>query len=174
MADYEIDGVLQKRDKRRKIDQQELIALATARKGDGSPFTHAEMARHLGVTRPAITKALKQIPPSILHSHDVHTFRQNRADIFAEMQRLILTYMTPEKMKGASLNQLGTMFGIIYDKERLEKGQATQHVAQINKSMIDDKSMAKIREVIQEMTQAQISKAKSESYAMTRGDSRAE
>lgn len=158
-------------DKRRKIDQQELIALATARKGDGSKFTQAEIARHLGVTRPAVTKALDQIPQSILNSHDVTTFRKNRADIFAEFQRLILTYMTPEKMKGASLNQLGTLFGIVYDKERLEKGQATAHVAQINKNLVDEKSLRKIREVIQEMTQQQISNAKQESLARTKGDS---
>lgn len=169
----EASGVYRKKDKRRKIDQQELIALATARKGDGSPFTQEEIARHLGVTRPAVTKALKQIPPSVLNSHDVNTFRNNRADIFAEFQRLILTYITPEKLKGSSINQLGTLFGIVYDKERLEKGQATSHIAQVNMSMIDDKSMRKIREVIAEMTNAQLAKAKQESLAMSKssGDS---
>jgi hypothetical protein len=167
----EIAGIPKKRDGRVKIDQQELIALATARKGDGSPFTHQEMARHLGVTRPAVTRALAKIPKSVLASHDVQTFRKNRADIFADMQRMILTYMTPEKLKGASINQLGTLFGIVYDKERLEKGQATAHVAQINRSMLDDESLKKVRQIVADITQKKIAEAKSESLAISKGDS---
>lgn len=168
----EIEGIPKKRDGRVKIDMQELIALATARKGDGSKLSQTEIARHLGVTRPAVTRALQRVPDSILASNDVNSFRKNRADIFADFQRMILTYMTPEKMKQASLNQLGTLFGIVYDKERLEKGQATQHVATVNKAMIDKQSMAKIREVIADMTAKQIAQAKQDSLAMTRGDSR--
>jgi len=153
----------------RKIDEQELIALATARKGDGSPFTHTEIAQQMGVSRPAVTKALAKLPPSLLASNDVKTYRRHRADIFADFQRLILTYITPDKLKGASINQLGTLFGIVYDKEKLERGQATQHVAVMHKSMLDEASLKKVKEVIQEITQAQITAARNESIKMSQG-----
>lgn len=148
--------------RKKSYDEHELIELAASRKPNGRPYTQAEIGAVLGISVPAVCAALKKLPQSVLQARDVQSYRNNRADIFADSQRLILQYITPEKLKKASINQLGTLFGILYDKEQLEKGRSTQNVAVINKSMIDENSMAKIKDVIKDMTRKQIAAAQKE------------
>jgi len=147
---------------KRKIDESELIRLAQERKADGRQLTHAEIAEELNVSRPAVTKALAKIPPSVLGSRDVQEFRANRPQIFAEVQRAIIRHITPEKLKKASLNQLGTLFGIFYDKERLEMGQATAHIEALNVHMIDPKALKAIKDAIKISTTKKLETAREE------------
>lgn len=148
--------------RRKTYDEHELIELASMKKPNGKPLTQAEIAGILNLSVPAVNMALKKLPQSVLNARDVESYRKNRADIFADAQRLILQYITPDKLKKASINQLGTLFGILYDKEQLEKGRSTSNVAVLNKSMIDEASMAKIKDVIKDMTTKQIEAARDE------------
>jgi hypothetical protein len=134
------------------IDNEQLIFLAQQIKSDGKPWTHQEMADDLGCSRTAVTRALMKLPPALLEARDVTKFREKRADIFAEVQREIMKYITPEKLKNASLAQLGTLFGIFYDKERLEAGQPNVIAAQFNVDM-DPETMKIVRKAIQTKTE---------------------
>jgi len=145
---------------KRKIEMKELIDLAQVRDELGKPLTHEAIAKSLGVSRGAVTKALKKVPPSVLAARNVETFRNARADIFAEAQRLALTYlMDPTKLKAASPQQLMTVIGILYDKERLEQGKATEHVAVAQVSKLDPDSLKAIKDAIRRSTQQKIAEA---------------
>ncbi len=53
----------------------------------------------------------------------------NRPFILALEQEKIRQHITPAKLAKASARDLAVMFGIFYDKERLETGQSTQNIA---------------------------------------------
>lgn len=108
-------------------------------------------AEELGVSRAAIIKRRKQLPSGCL-SKDLTQFRQKRADIFAEIQKMILMYITPDKLAKSSLQQLGTLFGIMYDKERLEQNLATEHIAHAHYEVLDDQTKESIRKLTDELT----------------------
>lgn len=150
--------------KRHKIDEGELIKLANVIKDDGGVLTHEEIATEMGVSRVGVTRALQRIPPEILSGRTVEEYRQNRAKMFAGMQRMILQNITPEKLKMASLAQLGTLFGIFYDKERLEKGQSTENNAMAIRLELDDESKAKVQEAIAALTHQKIKTAREEAH----------
>jgi hypothetical protein len=75
---------------------------------------------------------------------------------------MILQYITPQKLKKASINQLGTLFGIMYDKEQLERGRATSHTMTVNVQAIDPKIMHKIQEAIALSTQQKLQESRKE------------
>jgi hypothetical protein len=68
-------------------------------------------------------------------------YQENRGDILDAVQHRALLNITPEKLAKASPAELMTVFGISYDKARLERGQATG----INVSVLLDVAQA-IRE----------------------------
>ena len=94
----------------KKFTDIELITALDHHKGNVT-----RVAEALGVSRAAVIKRKKKIPEGII-TPDVETFRQERANIFASIQQALLRYITPDKLKGASLAQIGTLFGIMYDK----------------------------------------------------------
>ena len=149
---------------RRKIDIQELIALANQRRPDGKPWTQTEMAEKLGVTRVAVARQLAKLSPSLISSRDVSQYREERADIIAELQQTLIRHITPDKLNRASLSQILMAFGILYDKERLERDQSTQNTAvQIKTSDLDAEDKEKFRELIKEMTQKRLEESRNTS-----------
>ena len=58
-------------------------------------------------------------------------YKVNRADILAIKQVDCLNALTGAKLKNASVRDLTIVFGTLYDKERLERGQSTSNVATI-------------------------------------------
>lgn len=153
--------------KRNPIDETQLMELANVVKEDGGVLTHQEIADEMGVSRVGVTRALQRIPPELLSGRTVEEYRQNRAKMFAGIQRMILQNITPDKLKNASLAQLGTLFGIFYDKERLEHGQSTENNAMAIKIQLDDASKAKIQEAIAALTQQKIKEARKDNGAET-------
>jgi hypothetical protein len=108
-------------------------------------------AEELGVSRAAIIKRRKTLPAGCL-TKDLKDFRQNRADIFAELQKMLLMYITPEKLAKASIQQIGTLFGIMYDKERLEQNLATEHIAHAHYEVLDDNTKRRLEQLTKELT----------------------
>jgi predicted transcriptional regulator len=152
------------------INKDELMKLAVMRKPNGNKMTHEEIANELGVSRGAVTKALAKIPKSMLIRNDIDNFRKARAEIFADIQKLILTYITPAKLKGSSLQQLGNLFKIFYEKEKLELGQATEHIAVIHKNNLDKATVAMIQKAIEEATDKQMAEARETSRQLAQGN----
>jgi hypothetical protein len=56
-------------------------------------------------------------------------FKTARADVLAVHQMRLLEGLTDDSLKEVSPYQKVGMFGILYDKERLERGQSTANVA---------------------------------------------
>lgn len=88
-------------------------------------LTKAQAAKVLGCDHSNISQRLKAIDyvPEYLK-----TYKDNRADILAYYQAEILKHITPDRLKKATATQLATMYGIFYDKERLERGQSTDNI----------------------------------------------
>ena len=55
-------------------------------------------------------------------------YKDNRADIMALKGRQALNSITQEKLQKASPSQAAMVYGVLYDKERLERDQATANV----------------------------------------------
>jgi len=84
-----------------------------------------EIAKLLGCDKSNIIKRLQHHNDKIASLPD---YKKHKADVLALKQREILNNITPDKLNDASGLQLTTMFGILYDKERLERGQSTENV----------------------------------------------
>jgi hypothetical protein len=75
---------------------------------------------------------LKNLSPLVKDPEATEDYKKNRADILADMGRRLLAGVTPEKIEKARVGELILAHAQISDKERLERGQATQNVAHIN------------------------------------------
>lgn len=130
----------------KKFTDIELIAALNLHEGNVS-----RAAKDLGVTRAAVIKRKKILPEGVI-APTLKDFREKRADTFARIQQLLLQYITEDKLKKASLQQIGTLFGIMYDKERLEKNLATEHIAHAHYQMLDESQMAKVKQLAKDLT----------------------
>ena len=132
---------------KKQFSDVDLIAALNATGGNNT-----KAAEILGVTPTAVLKRRNLLPDGVF-IENIEEFRNSRADIFARIQQTLLQYITPEKLKGASLAQLGTLFGIFYDKERIEKNLATEHIAHVVQERIHPEDMQKIKVLIKDMTE---------------------
>lgn len=57
-------------------------------------------------------------------SAEVERFKSVRADLLALVQKRLLSSVTEDEIKKASLKDKMWVFGVLYDKERLERGKA--------------------------------------------------
>jgi len=80
-----------------------------------------------GVSRQAVHKALK--PYLDGDDIDLETWKQRRADILAHKQAVTLSKLNPADIEKASPRDKAVIFGVLYDKERLERNQSTSNVS---------------------------------------------
>jgi hypothetical protein len=94
-----------------------------------TPATPPEIANRLHIPRQTVHHALKRygIEPNRLDS-----FKKHRADVFADLQDRILSSVTTEDIQKTPAIQRITGAAILYDKERLERGQSTSNQAVIH------------------------------------------
>ena len=156
--------------KRGRIDKDELIKLMCARTPEGRKYTHSEMAAQLGVSRGAVTAMIPKIPEEIVAKRNVENYRAARAELFADLQKLILTYITPQKLKASSLQQLGNLFKMFYEKEKVELGQVTDTVVVIHKNKLDTETIKQIEEAIGSATAKRLAASRKESLALAKGE----
>jgi hypothetical protein len=64
-----------------------------------------------------------------VNQQHLKTYKSNRADIIAGMQSRLLASVTDADIKKAPLGSRIMAAGILYDKERLERGQSTANVS---------------------------------------------
>lgn len=133
-----------------KFTDMELIAALNMHNGNVS-----RAAQELQVTRAAVIKRKKVIPEGVL-APTITEFRSQRADVFARLQQILLQHITEKKLKGASLAQIGTLFGIMYDKERLEKNLSTENIAhnQYKTMTAEDREM--IKAIVKSRTESKL------------------
>ena len=63
--------------------------------------------------------------------------------MFAATQSRILNNLTDDDIKKGSMLQKATAVGILYDKERLERGQSTENVATFHADIAEIRAMRK-------------------------------
>jgi hypothetical protein len=93
-----------------------------------TPATPPIIAAKINTTLQNVHQVLERygIEPNTLES-----YKQHRADILAGKQEAILSSIDTEAIKGMPVGQRIMSYGILYDKERLERGQSTENVHQV-------------------------------------------
>jgi len=89
-------------------------------------LSYREIAAYFGVKHSSVYAKIRHLLPDNI---DVQAYKNNRADVFAGKQAELLNALTSKKQKDMSGLQAVTALGILYDKERLERGQSTSNIA---------------------------------------------
>ena len=101
-----------------------------------------------------IASLLKCSPSNITRRlQDVDVVKQyvnHRPFILQQIQRKIINYISDAKLQKANPYQLALMYGIFYDKERLETGQSTQNIAYADIIAAQAKAKAGLDDLIAE------------------------
>jgi len=90
--------------------------------------TYTDIGKVFNVSKQAVEQALRPYKGKF---RQLEQYKVNRADILAEIQLEILKSLDCDSIKKASAYQRIGMYGILYDKERLERGESTENVSVI-------------------------------------------
>lgn len=123
--------------KKRKIDIQKALELHF--KG----LNFSEIAKHFDVTKQAVRELIRRYLPVDI---SVEWFKKNKSAMIHAKQAQILNSLSPEDIKEASAYQKVGMFGILYDKGRLEDGQTTENVGYADYTEAIDELDRQLRE----------------------------
>lgn len=102
-----------------KLDKSKMLELKQV-----NGMSYAEIAALDGTTPQNIHSKIKDLLPT----EETNTYQQHRADILAEVQRKLLSNIDAKRLSKASAYQLAGAAGLLYDKERLERGQTTTNI----------------------------------------------
>ena len=124
--------------KRQKVDRSAALKLKVT-----NGLTYEEIAAIQGVSKQAVHKALQGLLPT----EDTDIYRSKRGDILAEMQRKILDSIDYHDIKKSPLGSRIVSAGILYDKERLERGLPTSILSSLSDDELDKRLVA-LREAV--------------------------
>lgn len=91
-------------------------------------MSYEQIGNAVGRDKSTVWRALKRYG---IDKQRTERFKADRSDILAGTQEKLIDIINndPEKIKKASLRDIGIVYGILDDKERLSRGQATSNVA---------------------------------------------
>ena len=135
---------------KRKFSDAEMIAMLNLNDGNIS-----KTAEELGVSRSAIVQRKEALPEGAL-IQDIAEFKAKRADLFADLQLKAMGQITADKLSKASIQQLSTFIGTMYDKERLENNQSTENVAHKVQQGLSKEDRAYFKELMDKRTKSLI------------------
>lgn len=101
-----------------------VLTLATT-----TPNTQAEIAEIANTSTAHVTQILNRYG---IDRNALDSYKKHRADILAGKQEQILNSITEDDIKGMPVGQRVMSYGILYDKERLERGESTANVDHIH------------------------------------------
>lgn len=85
-------------------------------------LTYSQIGKIFGTTKQAIHNKIKNlIPPP-----ETKSYQDHRADILSGLQLKLLSQIDPARLKKISIRDAVISAGVLYDKERLERGLSTQ------------------------------------------------
>ena len=105
------------------IEKNKAIIALAKRKPE---LSQRELAKEVGVARNTVAKALAKVSD---YKEEIELFRKQRGDILDEKQALILRAIDSKKVSEAKLRDLTVSLGIIFDKNRLERGLSTSNIS---------------------------------------------
>ena len=111
--------------------------LATALKLRFQGFSHGDLAKHFGLPKSTLQARLK---PFECRNINLPEFKTHRADILAAQQARVLMALSDDDIKKASARDKAIVFGTLYDKERLERGQSTVNLASIYSQALESRA----------------------------------
>jgi hypothetical protein len=94
-------------------------------------LSSTEIATLVGCDHTNVIRRLQRVQA---HVKALPSFKEKRADVFALIQSKALDSITDDKLKKASARDLTLISGILYDKERLERGQSTDNISVLSLS----------------------------------------
>lgn len=109
-------------------------------------LSYGEIATLTGCSRQNIQQRLAAAE---YNKEDLENFKKHRGDVFAHFQSLLINSLTPEVIKGMNPYQRIIGLSVLFDKERLQRGQSTENIsiAEIQGSIDDLQAQAaKLRE----------------------------
>ena len=89
-------------------------------------LSYSEIGAILGCSEANLCQRLRPFRHSI---DNLKSIKDNRADTLTVISDTLLTSLSEDEIKKASAYQRVGMFGVLYDKERLERGQSTENIA---------------------------------------------
>jgi hypothetical protein len=107
--------------RQKNIPIETLIDLAETKK-----LSHSQISKIIGCSAPNVTQRLQRAGITTLGN-----YKSNRADVIALVGKQILSSISDEDIKKASLNQKVVSYGILYDKERLERDLSTANTVSV-------------------------------------------
>jgi len=104
------------------IEKTKAIIALAKRKPE---LSQRELAKEIGVARNTVAKALANVSD---YKEEIELFRKQRGDILDAKQALILDAINSKKVGEAKLRDLAVAAGILFDKNRLERGLSTNNI----------------------------------------------
>jgi hypothetical protein len=93
-----------------------------------TPATQARIAEKVNTTKQNVHQVLERYG---IAANRLEDWKKHRADIIAGKAEAILSSIDDDAIKAMPAGQKLMGFGILYDKERLERGQSTVNLAQL-------------------------------------------
>lgn len=121
------------------------IAKILAVKAENPKLNNSQLAKIAGISKQALSQMFQRYG---IDQERLEEFKASRADIFAGLQETILSTLTCDDIKKASVRDRIIAAATLYDKERLERGQSTSNVSVLFQ-IGDDASNAAMRKVLE-------------------------
>jgi hypothetical protein len=106
-------------------------------------LSYDEIGGMIGRSKQAVHQRLQPYKDAI---ENLPVFKENRADIFAIHQQRLLNSLSDDDIRKIPPGSRFTGVGILYDKERLERGQSTGNISM--------ESLVEHRQTLEESSQA--------------------
>jgi len=90
-------------------------------------LTHQQIADTVGCAKATVTQRLRRFPE--LTDGTLQDYKEARADVLAALQARTLRTLSAEDIANAPVQARAMLFGVLYDKERLERGKSTANLA---------------------------------------------
>lgn len=112
-------------------------------------LSHGQIATLNNCDRTTVSKILSKYA---IDQEKLEEFKNHRADILAGLQQRIALAITDDEIKKAPAQVKSMMFGVFYDKERLERGQATDISVNVDAVKAIQERRAELERRIRELT----------------------
>lgn len=117
-----------------------IIEVATSNPG----LSSSEIGKIVGCSHVNVVNTLHRYGIDIQATDD---YKSKRADVFAGLQQRILSSITDDAIKKTPAIQLVTAASILYDKERLERGESTQNISVLVGAIKDLQAMRQAQDI---------------------------
>ena len=111
-------------------------------------LSYGDIGKYFGVSKQLIHYHLKGLIPD---TSNVKAYRKYRGDILDSKQESLLKALTEDDIKEASAYQKVSMFGILYDKSRLEHDKSTRNASFLDMTQEYNASSKRRRELLDQL-----------------------